>query len=408
MKWKIIALCLLLIMGFSGLKVGSGIAQTVKEIKIGIIEPLTGPLAQDGLINMKAYEFAIDEINKAGGIKSKGGAQIKIIKGDSTGKPEVGMGEAERLIKDGALALLGAYQSSVTFTTSQVAERNQTPYICPISSAGAIAKRGFKYLIKNSPDSDMYSVAALDFIKQIGEKTGKKAKNMAIMFEDTLHGKELADTMRRMAKDYTLEVSEFIAYPHATSDITAEVSKVKARNSDVFMTITYVADAILITKTMNKLRYSPMAYFSYAGGANPQYAKSLGPLAEGTWTNAEWNHLLKKKGVKELNEKFKRYAGVNMDGFRAEIYTAVYVLKDALERASSLNKDNIMEALRKTNMTDHIMPYDRILFDESGKNPNVKALIVEVKKEEYFPVYPFEYAAGNASWPFMPWEKRGL
>lgn len=408
MKWKIVTLCLLLILGLSGLKIGSGIAQTVKEVKIGIVEPLSGPLSQDGLINMKAYELAVDEINKAGGIKSKGGAKIKLLKGDSEGKPEVGMGEAERLIKDGALVLMGAYQSSVTFTTSQVAERNQTPYICPISSAAAIAKRGFKYLIKNSPDTDMYTVAALDFIKQMGEKTGKKAKTIAIMFEDTLHGKELGDAFKRMAKDYNIEVSEFIAYPHATSDVTVEVSKVKASNSDVFMTITYVADAILITKTMNKLRYSPMAYFSYAGGANPQYAKSLGPLAEGTFTNAEWNHLLKKKGASELNKRFKEYAGVNMDGFRAEIYTAVYVLKDALERASALDKDNIMEALRKTNISDHIMPYDRIVFDENGKNPNVKALIVEVKKGEYFPVYPFEYAAGNAIWPFMTWERRGL
>jgi branched-chain amino acid transport system substrate-binding protein len=408
MKWKTLTLCILLIIALLGMKIESGIAQAIKEIKIGVIQPLSGPLSQDGLINMKAYEFAVDEINNAGGIKSKGGAKIKILKGDSEGKPEVGMGEAERLISDGALVLMGAYQSSVTFTTSQVAERNQTPYICPISSAGAITKRGFKYLVKNSPDTDMYTVAALDFLKQMGERTGKKAKTIAIMFEDTLHGKELGDAFKRMAKDFNLEVTESIAYPHASPDLTAEISKVKASGSDVFMTITYVADAILITKTMNKLRYNPIAYFSYAGGANPQYAKSLGSLGEGTFTNAEWNHLLKKKGVSELNEKFKKHAGVNMDGFRAEIYTAVYVLKDALERASSLGKNNIMEALRKTNMSDHIMPYDRIVFDESGKNPNVKALIVEVKKGEYFPVYPFEFAAGNATWPFITWEKRGL
>jgi branched-chain amino acid transport system substrate-binding protein len=379
-----------------------------REIKIGVIQPLTGPLAQDGLLNMKAYEFAVEEINKSGGIKSLGGAKIEILKGNSEAKPEIGMGEAERLIREGAVVLMGAYQSSVTFTASQAAERNKTPFICPISSAASIAARGFKYLIKNSPDTGMYTEAALDFIRDIGKKTGKKPETIAIMFEDTLHGKELGEAFKKMAPDYNLKVVQAIAYPHATSDLTAEVSKVKASNADVFMSITYVADAILITKTMHKLRYSPMAYFSYAGGANPQYANTLGTLAEGTFTNAEWNHLLKKEGVRELNESFKEYAGVNMDGFRAEIYTAVWVLKNALERAASLDKEKIMEALRNTKITDHLMPYETIAFDETGKNPNVKALIVEVREGIYLPVYPFEYAAADATWPFVPWEDRGM
>jgi len=407
MKMKIIAVFLLLIaVWLLGLSVGRGNAQAVKEVKVGFIEPITGPLAQDGLINMKAYQMAVDEINAAGGIKSLGGAQIKVLAGDSTGKPEVGMGEAERLMRDGAVVLIGAYQSSVTYTTTQVAEKNKTPYICSIASANSIARRGFKYLIKNSPDLDDYDSTFVEFIVQMNRKMTKKVKTIAVLYEDTLHGKEESSTIIRNAKLQNLEVVATIAYPHATSDLTSEISKVKASKADGVLASTYISDAILLTKTMEKLRYNPICYFSLAGAANPQYAKSLGPLAEGTWTNAEWNHLLKKKGVRELNERFKRYAGVNMDGFRAENYTAVYILKDALERAASLDKEKIMEALRKTNMTDHYMPYERIVFDERGKNPNVKVLVVEVRKGEYFPIYPFDYAAGEPTWPFVPWEKR--
>ena len=87
-----------------------------ETVKIGILLPLSGPAASIGVNSLNGHKLAVDEINEAGGIKSLGGAKIELIVADSGGDPKVGMTQAERLItKDKVVALMGAYQSSVTY-----------------------------------------------------------------------------------------------------------------------------------------------------------------------------------------------------------------------------------------------------------------------------------------------------
>lgn len=378
-----------------------------KTIKIGTIEPLTGPVAPDGLLDQKAFQFAVNEVNEAGGIKSLGGARLELMAGDSQGKPELGMSEAERLIRNGAVVVLGAFQSSVTFTSSQVAEKHKVPYICPISSAGQIAGRGFKYLVKLSPDSERYAADELQFLKEAGQSRGRPVKSLALMYEDTLHGKDLAETFKRLAPGAGLTVAETIAYPHQTSSLTSEVGRVKASNADLLIAMCYVSDAILLTRAMAELKYTPIAYINNAGANNRQYIDTLGPLADGTLTNGEWSPHLKKAGVKEVNAKFKAFAGADMDGFRAENYTAIRVLlAGALERAASTDRDALMAALRATTTTDHVMPYEKISFDANGRNAGVSTLVLQIQKGTPLPVWPSKYAAADPLWPLPSWDKR--
>ena len=99
-----------------------------KEIKIGAIIPLTGPAAKTGEQIKWALEFASDEVNRTGGIKSMGGAKIKFILADHTGKAEVGVSETERLITMEKVHMLsGAYYSGITLATTEVAEKIQDP-----------------------------------------------------------------------------------------------------------------------------------------------------------------------------------------------------------------------------------------------------------------------------------------
>ena len=85
-----------------------------KEILIGSIHPLTGPVAYDGTSLAQAIEMAADQKNAAGGIKSMGGAKLKVLQKDSESKPKVGEAAAEKLIRDGVIAILGCYNSPVT------------------------------------------------------------------------------------------------------------------------------------------------------------------------------------------------------------------------------------------------------------------------------------------------------
>src|SRR5262245_7858581 len=82
--------------------------------KIGVVHPVTGPLAEPGQACRLGAQMAADAINAAGGIKSMGGAKLELILGDTQSKPDVGRTEAERVINQGAQMLMGSFDSGST------------------------------------------------------------------------------------------------------------------------------------------------------------------------------------------------------------------------------------------------------------------------------------------------------
>ena len=139
--WWRMGLCLFLLFAFSF----SAQAQQ-KVIKIGAVYPLTGNIASTGLDNRRGVDLAVDIINgkynldlplaQEEGLPNLGGAKIEIVYADTKGDPKNGMSEAERLIaQEKVVAMIGAYQSSVTKTASQATERLKIPYVCSDSSS---------------------------------------------------------------------------------------------------------------------------------------------------------------------------------------------------------------------------------------------------------------------------------
>jgi ABC-type branched-subunit amino acid transport system substrate-binding protein len=111
-----------------------GIGSAAQTVTIGNIIPLSGPSAPVGVQGKNAREMAVQEINAAGGIKSLGGAKLKMIYADSKSDPTTGVSEAERLINSEKVNLLtGCWNSAVTYPTTQVAERYGIPFVVPVS-----------------------------------------------------------------------------------------------------------------------------------------------------------------------------------------------------------------------------------------------------------------------------------
>jgi len=115
-----------------------------KEIVIGAPLPLSGAMATIGLSCQRGHELAVEDINSAGGIKSLGGAKIKIVYADIKSDQTVTMSETERLIATyHPAAILGAYGSSLTYVATEASERNKVPFLAPMAQADAITDRGF-------------------------------------------------------------------------------------------------------------------------------------------------------------------------------------------------------------------------------------------------------------------------
>ena len=386
------------------------LAHSAEEVKFGVVEPLTGALAPLGLSDRRGYEQAVDEINTAGGIKSLGGSKLRMMLGDSEGKPEVGMAEVEKHIQAGAVAIMGAFQSSVVFATTQIAEKYKTPHIVGIGVAEKITQRGFKYTFRPIATDAWHIRDEYEYLNYIQKKRGIKIKTIGILYEDTLWGQSSAAAWKRFAPEKGYSIVADLSYPHATSDVTGVISKLKAANPDVVLTVAYISDAILVTRTMKDLDFNTQAIIGMGGGHQDNaYIQALGKLTEYVSVCENWENDVKIPGVKEANENFLKRNGVEMDCVASMCYTCVYVLKDALERAASTDREKIREALTKTHLKSgekgNIQP-SSIIFGEDGQNKDARTVIAQIQNGKRRSVFPEEYAASKPIWPIPKWKDR--
>lgn len=119
-------------------------AQSQEQVKIGAVLPISGPMGIFGKRGTWGMELAADIINQGGGIKSLGGAKIELLMKDAAMKPPVAIRETERLVKGGAVVIMGHMFPPATFASSQAAEKAGVPYITPVDISDQMTKRGFK------------------------------------------------------------------------------------------------------------------------------------------------------------------------------------------------------------------------------------------------------------------------
>jgi branched-chain amino acid transport system substrate-binding protein len=384
------------------------------KIIIGAVYPLTGAVASTGQNIKKGIDLAVEDINASGGVLGK---KMEIVYGDTQGDPKIGMSEAERLMTQANVpVMLGAYQSGVTEVISQVAEKNATPLLSAISTADVLTTRGYKYFFRMAPTNMMYLRDMVQYVVDWNAKSHSNLKTVAIIADNTLLGQETAKWGKYWADKQGLNVIKVILYTRDAADLSSEVVALKSAKPDVLMVDPYVSDAILLVKTMHEQGFKPRIMISKATGViDPNFIKNLHSQAEGITTAVEWNKGMSKG--KEINQKFEAKYGIPMNGHSAEAYTAVWVLKTAIEKAGEPNRDKIRAALENLkiekkflNGPEIMLPYDKISFEsielagQKHLNLNVNATlgIAQIRGDEYKTVWPFSVAEVQPVVP-LPW-----
>src|SRR5436190_7196277 len=102
-------------------------AQT-PTFKVGVVHPVTGPIAEPGQACRLGAQMAADAINAAGGIKSLGGMKLELLLGDTQTKPDLGRLEAERVVNQGARMLMGSFDSGSTAAMVTGAQQTRVPF----------------------------------------------------------------------------------------------------------------------------------------------------------------------------------------------------------------------------------------------------------------------------------------
>jgi branched-chain amino acid transport system substrate-binding protein len=378
-----VRLCLVVAVAVFLLGTGGGLQAADEVVRIGNIIPLSGPSASVGQQGRNAREMAVEEINAAGGIKSLGGAKLEMLYADSESKPEKGVSEAERMINTEKVHLLtGCWNSAVTYPTTAVAERYGIPFVVPVSVADKITEQGFKTVFRIAAKDSWWTRDQFAFLKDMQEEFKTEIKTLAFVYENGDWGKGFASQWRALAEKNGYKIVLDEPYPSTTTDLSPVVQKIRRARPDVLMLVSNAADAILLTNTLADYKVKPKAIIASGGGhADPSFLKATGSNARYLFDIVEWETDVNKPGVKEINEKFKARYGYNLAGESVDAYIAMYVIKDALERAGSTDPVKIREALAKTNLRSGpamIASYDAIEFDATGQNKHAALSIVQI------------------------------
>jgi len=376
-----------------------------REVKVGYILPVTGPLAFEAALALNGIQLAVDEINAGGGVKSLGGAKLTLLPGDTQNKVDLGKSEAQRLIDQGVVALIGPFSSLVAFSVRQDTEKAKTPFLLLAAVADNLTEGGLKYTFRMQPNARAMATLTVNNMVEMAKAANLPIKRVAIMHEDGNFGTTMGNHVEAFAKTSGYELVQRVPYNLKSPDFTAELAKVRAAKPDLLIISSYYGDSKLIAETAAKLRMGIHALVGLANAAysNPKFIGENRELTEDLFDGNYWHNPTSARAKAVFAAYQKRFNAI-MANHSVQGYQVTYVLKDALERAASTDREKVRDALAKTNLADHILTQDAIKFDDTGENVNASPALLQVQGGKPVVVGPARYAESKPVFPVPKWK----
>jgi branched-chain amino acid transport system substrate-binding protein len=323
--------------------------QTKEPVKVGFLTPLSPPGDHaSGKRMLWGAELGIKYVNEVmGGVL--GGRPVQLAVEDDQGTPAEGVSGYRRLVtKDGVVAVLGQFHSSVCIAVSEVAKELGVP----LFSTGASAAK-----ITESRYSTIFSIMGLipnrsEFYMEFAKKMGYK--RVAILGEDTDYGTEFDKWVKEYGKKEGIEVKGII-FPRTITDLTPSLLIIKAWNPDLVINAGIAPAAYLVVKQ------------AYDVGLLPKVPM----LATFDWTNRPeyWDAVADKGNyilymtyykpgmpVSPLgNWMIPRYVELHKEDptfYVLNAFGQVCIVAQAVNQAKSANPKDVLTALNTKAFTD--------------------------------------------------------
>lgn len=381
-----------------------------KEVKIGLVVPLTGPWAKWGQGTYFGYQLAAQICNEDGGIKSMGGAKLKVIVADYESKPEVAGIQAEKFVADKDIIMLsGSNSLAAGMLISQVCERNQICYLTAVDSDPQLIERGFKYTFSLGPLTSTYAKELIYFVRDVGKQRGVPVKKMAILNNSI--GVQIGDMAKEFGKEVGFEIVDYSTYDPTTEDFTGYISKYKSAGVDLLVGFHIPHDSVLINRTMKELDFNPMAYGGLYGHlCSKDYANALGKDSNHVIAANHFAEDVDLPRLKEFMDRHEKQYKIPAEGLMVYGFTTLATLRAALEKYPTYDRKELQQAIEKVDIGVGARDYNNILIDGvkfGPKHENIKAgvFIIEWLNGISKALAPGKYATTKITWPRPTWNE---
>lgn len=317
-------------------------AANADSIKIGVDQPLTGAFAASGTYIVNGAKIAVEEINAKGGVL---GSPLELVVEDNKSNPTEAAAVAEKLIdSDHVPVMLGAWGSSLTLAVMPKLMQYQVPMLVETSSASKITRQGNPYIFRISPPS---WVEAAMFEKLMPKLGIKKVDFLAINND---WGLGTIDDFSKMLTKNGVEIGLKENMGGDDQDMSAQLAKIKASDSDTIIVTTFVDQLTLVLKQAAALGIHKKIITTGGSQAPDQLVDQAGAAANGTmhlvffapWMPDAAPHPdLAKNFIKAWGAKGYDKAGLT-ESYRG--YDGVYVIAAAIAKAGKADSASIKDA----------------------------------------------------------------
>ena len=318
-----------------------------KEIKIGLLNEMTGGNATIGTAAANGAKLAIKEINANGGLLGK---QIKAVVADNKSEPsEAANAMTKLLTQDRVVAVTGTFSSSNAIAAASVAEANKSPYLVagatnPKVTVDEKTKTVKKYIYRVCFIDPFQGTVAANFAAK-----DLKVKKAAMLVDNSSdYSKGLAEFFEAALKKEGGEIVSNEAYLQKDTDFKATLTKIKSKGAEVLYVPGYYEEVGKIVKQAREMGIT-VPIIGADGWDSPKLVEiaSVSALNNTYFTNHYSVEDTSPKTQAFVDSYTKEY-GQKPEALAVLGYDAVYVLADAIKRANSTDSAKIIEALADT------------------------------------------------------------
>jgi len=371
-----VALGAALAIGVAGMAGGAMAKVEGDTIILGSAISLSGKYSTNGLHTQKGYDFAVERINEAGGVKVGGKTYklaIKYYDDESAANRATQL--AERLIQqDGIEFMLGPYSTGMTKAVAPVTEKFKVPMVEAEGASRALFTQGYKYMFAVLSTSEYYLAPVLDLVAERAKSEGKNPSDLRIgmAFENDGFSLDVrAGVVDVAKKKHGMNIVIDDKLPADLSDMSATLTKFKALKPDILLVSGHSKGAATAARQIEEMKIeAPVISMTHCEAAKVQ--EKFPKAADGVLCPTQWLSNLPNSepifgNASKYNDDFRaafpEYKVIPYQTTQAS--AAVLVFKDAFERANSFDRDAVRDALAATDMDTF---YGPIRFAPEGNN----------------------------------------
>jgi branched-chain amino acid transport system substrate-binding protein len=375
-------------------------------LKIGVLSPRSGFLAQPGQACQRGAEIAAAVLPDMG-------FRIELLSADTESNADVARSRAEKLINDGAQVLVGAFDSGHTAAIAQVAEQRGVPLVINIAAAPQLTAQGYRTVFRNFPTSTALVRNGLALMKDLFQATGKTPATAIFMYANDTFGRANKAALDSMLPPLQMpfKLLDSISYDPVAQDLSVEVAKAKASRAELLLVTTRANDAIMLVRELVKQRYEPQGVISPGspGFYDEQFYKALGRFADFVISNLPWVNPQSELAQRVAAAFRKRFPGERYESNAFNVgftFEAILLAADAAKRAGTTDPATLLQALRKTDLSQHVMIGGPIRFDANGQNNDISSAAVQNRNQRPTVVLPKASAEVAPVFPMPGWQHR--